>query len=82
MWWEWDEPLWRGEGWPSAHRLFAVLLRRRAPALALKPQRASCSSFAGALPRQYYYDRLARTAFWTSLFAFLVMVLHLALLGR
>ena len=33
------------------------------------------------MPRQYYYDRLARTAFWTALAAFLVMVLHLAALG-
>ncbi|KAL4434011.1 hypothetical protein ABPG75_000452 [Micractinium tetrahymenae] len=34
-----------------------------------------------AYPRQYYYDRLARTAFWTALFAFVVMAAHLAALG-
>lgn len=36
---------------------------------------------AGAYPRQYYYDCLARTAFWTALAAFLVMALHLTALG-
>lgn len=36
---------------------------------------------AGQLPRQYYYDLLARTAFWAALFAFVVMAAHLACLG-
>lgn len=36
---------------------------------------------AGAYPRQYYYDRLARTAFWTAIFAFVVMAAHLGALG-
>lgn len=47
------------------------------PLLALSPP----VGVAGAYPRQYYYDRLARTTFWASLLALLVMVCHLAALG-
>ena len=51
------------------------------PKLRCQPVCSPPPPVSGAYPRQYYYDRLARTAFWTALFAFIVMAAHLGCLA-
>lgn len=51
------------------------------PMLRCQPVCSPPPPASGAYPRQYYYDRLARTAFWTALFAFIVMAAHLGCLA-